>query len=147
MSHRGHGTFRRPRRQWLAALLTALVACALTQENSRPVQTRQANAEQPQGDFSDAGGIPPQELPSLCKRLQSQFEQALASGGACSTDADCSCHDVLGLSGALGVTDHKTAARLNELVMTFDQNKCPSACVQTAVPPTCVAHCVDGRCR
>jgi hypothetical protein len=103
---------------------------------------------------SGAPTAPPAPVPPVappvapaCAAARARFDQTLAGGGACRADADCACYGVLGLQGAIAVTDRRTAEALAPILDAYTQSLCPAACVQTAVPPTCAPHCVSGRCK
>ncbi len=80
-----------------------------------------------------------------CEKLEKRFEQALASGGTCSADADCACYgQSTRVSKCGGVTDKKTAAELAAIAKEFRSLKCPRA--YRCAYWNCVPACYRGKC-
>lgn len=82
-----------------------------------------------------------------CADIEKRYDSVLsAATGACRADADCGCyHSVSKKSKCGGITDKKSAARLQDLSRKFIDADCESH--WECAPWVCNPVCNHGRCR
>lgn len=99
-----------------------------------------AACRQPSATTSDAApsGV-------SCSATISSYDALVASGGACATDADCSCFNggVSQKTPCGGVTDKATEAKLEPLITAYQNGHCNALMCAASM---CMPSCSAGRC-
>lgn len=83
-----------------------------------------------------------------CSSIVASYDALVASGGACASDADCTCFKGgVSLTTPCGdVTDKATSAKLDKLVTDYESARCNSLmCAASVCTPSCNSgHCANG---
>ncbi len=115
----------------LALVVLVFAAC------TKAAPTAVAEAAAPSG--SSAATAPP------CGSTLASYDALVASGGACTADADCTCFNggVSTKTPCGGVTDKATAVKLETLTTDYESGHCNGL---SCAAYTCIAACNAGRC-
>jgi hypothetical protein len=94
---------------------------------------------------SDAGAPIATPATTTCAATIASYDTLVASGGACTTNADCECFNggVSPKTPCGGVTDKTTAAKLGALITDYEAAHCSSLMCAAF---TCTPACNAGRC-